>query len=1556
MDQSTALAELTALTAGLVPTAETSEADLRAVREALAGSLLRQAAAPGEASPGLPAAPAATPSPDVLTELGDIIAAAAGPAGPVPLVVRRSLPAPVPGHPELTSAAVAGMLPQSIGPFTDQLGASHWFDLFPVLPEARQTAISRASAPGPFLLLPLTLPAGPVPATLQVDAGSLWIQADLLAPGSPAGGYAGLAISGGTLDFSAPPATVAGGIDVAAAATVMLTVTLDAPAGPLGGAGPGADGGAVTVQLPDQVTFLFTQANAEVAAFDGASLTTYGATVSLAWEQATPAYEPALGQLLVPLAPGTATFTPASVRSTLFQPSGTAPVQAGAWALPVAVTAPAQLGTAATAGQLVLRLGTGLSAAWPGAEAGLGQVYVSGAAGVLTLLGSVDTPNQAGMTVDLWTNAAPSTARSSADVTLPNGELVYYASIASYAGASHTEIIAAGAVVAAHTDRPVTADASRLGPTLRGTLVIYQTATASAVLIWGLAPLEDAPLQPIALALRNSLLVTNPPTRMLIAGTFTATPAELDSGGLLLAFGLRTLLPTLPDPYAANFLPQLPGRDGGATAVVTATVLWSPAAAAQLSFGGGALTEQNVRVAPLPATAAPPPGGETGAQDQRWRAGLQSVFNKTLVSPGPALFLLDVSSNVDQFGVGLASPGRGDLDGQAALAISGLDLVAPCLGMRVFTAPAVQWEPVRTIQNPKVQPSPFPSPAGFLDDGGPTLLGATDVTLVPVAPAPLLDHVISAYDGGRPGAALFTLPFGMVAVATLPARPKIPSPLFRRPGLAEVQPGFAAQNMTGGRQVSLTAPPRLLEIGGSSTPALPGATVQLRNLVDGAGHPELDGPAQLSVLGPAVDTVFNGDFAPGEKEASVPVSRIDFSGYGASGFSAWTDPDADPPAVVQVRFNMMVGRASHEVVQIKSMMYPWGAIFVRTITIDRQDDAGVYRYDSGWVAATPGLFGTAGITVHPGSVRGAYNIRQISETTQTYTSPTGAQLTGVYFDADLQIDGVLSGGAGGLVPSTGQFGFVQTAPDGVPLSAADLADLITHQGSLGGPVDCVISVGGTAQTMRVSRVEVGNAPHTGAAEPHEFAAAVRGSVALPQPGHWSILTRTDDVSEPTPVGSDLAVPMIRQGPAGGPASTSPWRLAEPVDLWTPDAPSVDYCLLHTTDSTRIMFPRPELASGATAFTSDQVPLLADGFALLEATSVFPRQDGCLAFPDASYELQISAAGAFTLAGVPATFPPSHPQRTLATSSAGTIGFEYADPSGTPARISVAISPTAWSVGLEGVNVRLDITPFNGLMRTTGNVRASSGGGVAFQDGKLVLGSALAPLQDLLMFLAQLGLPNPLSLAFSNGGWTTKYKLQAGLQFPLGPIDTPLGSAQLMLKTGFGNTAMSAGALTTASSQWNFFFSFSGNIQVPVFPPIKAGGLLGLGISINFPAGSAPQSEQLSFQAGVIASVGGTLIPGLLTASISLSLALTLAVSTGGGATSVTIGAILVLAANGKILGGLVGITFTAEASGAITVTVPRSVSATFDISVDVQLCWFLDVSFSESVQYTQSLP
>lgn len=1562
MDRPSALARLATLSAGLAPTAATTAAQLQIAREALARSLLQHTQDPAEAVTGLPLAPMRAPSPAELAEFARLLdeAEAAAAAEPVPLVVRRSLPAAVLGNPHLVSAAVAGMLPQVIGPFVDQLGALHWFDLFS---SVQQTAITRTPDATPFLLLPLALPAGPVPTTLPVGAGSLWIGAQWLAPAAPAGSYVGIRISGGTLTFSQAASVDAGGLQIAGATTLTLTVQPDSPAGPVGGGAPGADGGAVVAAMPAEVTFVFTEPGAKITAAGNASLTAYGSAVALHWQPAAPAYEAALAQILIPFQPQSAGFAAGSVLSTLFRPAGTAPIEGGAWALPVTVAAPAQLGAAATAGLLALVLGPGLRVDWSGlagGPAGLQSVFLLGAGGMLALLATIRSTNRLGAEIGLWRNTPASTiARSALDLTFPKGALLYYTSIASFAGSNHVEIVAGGAAITAHIDRPLAADGGRLGPTLPGTLALYETTTLKEALIVGQAPQAPAP-PPIALALHNALLVTSPPTRLLAAGSFTATPAELDSGGLLLSFGLETLLPILPDPYAANFLPGRREKAAAPSSAVLATVLWSPTTETRLRFSDAALAPQSLQVTPLPATPAP--------EDQRNE--LVRLFDDSLGSANPTLFLLDVSSNADQLGVGMAIA-AGALapapTGQA-LSISALDLVAPCLDLRVFTAPAVQWEPVVTIQNPNVLPFPFPSPAGFLDDGGPTLLGAVDVTLVPVAPTPLLDQVISAYDGGAAGAALFTLPFGMVAVASLPQRPAHPSPLFRRPGLAEVQPAFAPQNMTGGRQVSLTAPESILQIGGRS-PSLPGAAVQLRNLVDQGGNPVKDQNGNpLSVLGPEVDQPFNLEFGPGANTALVPVTRIDLSGYGASSFSAWTDPSANADAVVQVRFNMMVGRASHEVVQVKSILASGAgfAVLVRTVTIDRQDNSEIFRYDSGWVAATPATWTLVpGLTVHPGAVRGARNIREIRDTSQIFKNGT-VELTAVYFDADVEIDGVLSGGSGGLVPSPGQLGFVLTAPPLTPLQASDLAALIASQGPLGGPVDCVIAVAGTAQTMRLSRIELANAPHAGALVPQEFAAAARGSLVLPAQGSWSVLARTDTASEPTPIDADRGVPLIRQGPAGGPPGNAPWRLAEPADLWVPDAPAMDYCLLHATDSTRVLFPRPKVESGTTAFTSTQTPLLADGFALMEATGVCPRQDACLAFPDASYALQIGGAGAFTLTGVPDPFAPSLGGRTLASGTAAAIGFEYADETGSPAQVSVAIQPNAWSIGLKGINVRLDMTPFHGLMRTVGDVLADSASGATLASPKLVLGSVLAPLQDILTFLEALGLPDPFALAFSNSGWTEskKYKLKAGLQLNLPmkksegapfdiPTDTPFGTFEIGLKLGFGNAASSQGALFTASSQWLAYLSFKGVLQAPVFPAVKVGGLVVFKMEADFPSGSIAEQEKLTFQLGIVVTAGGDLIPGVVQLKAQVAFAVTLVIVT-TPPSSVGIGVGLILQASGQILSGLVGITFTAEADG-LYITSPKEIQATFDIQVDVSICWFLDVTFEAQTQYTKTL-
>jgi hypothetical protein len=179
------------------------------------------------------------------------------------------------------------------------------------------------------------------------------------------------------------------------------------------------------------------------------------------------------------------------------------------------------------------------------------------------------------------------------------------------------------------------------------------------------------------------------------------------------------------------------------------------------------------------------------------------------------------------------------------------------------------------------------------------------------------------------------------------------------------------------------------------SPSLPGAAWQTRNAVD----PTTGAPTGFSVLrgdivNEGVEAFFNAEMKPGSLNARVPVVRVDFAGYGASTFSKWFNPNA-VSSVSQVRFDVFVARTAYEVVQVASVLYPWAAPVVRTITLERRKEALVFRADSGWVATGPGIYRYppndlaivpppppewTPIETHPGMVGGAFNVRRIRET------------------------------------------------------------------------------------------------------------------------------------------------------------------------------------------------------------------------------------------------------------------------------------------------------------------------------------------------------------------------------------------------------------------------------------------------------------------------------------------------------------------------------------------------------------------------------------------------
>lgn len=365
-----------------------------------------------------------------------------------------------------------------------------------------------------------------------------------------------------------------------------------------------------------------------------------------------------------------------------------------------------------------------------------------------------------------------------------------------------------------------------------------------------------------------------------------------------------------------------------------------------------------------------------------------------------------------------------------------------------------------------------------------------------------------------------------------------------------------------------------------------------------------------------VDDIFNATFSS-DPTRMIPVERIDFSGYGASTFSDWRDPGVTVSGVTQVKFQAVVGRVGREVVQVRSRLYPWGAIVVRTITMERTGGGGVFRRDSGWQAASDGDYTLGpGCEVHAGVVRRLTGIRRIRDTANTYQRvyPTGAvKLTQVLFDADVEIDGVtLGANSSSRVPTRDLVGYVQVLPVGVDLTVHQLDDLLAATGPIGGPIDCELNVAQSGLHMRLSRIEVDRTT-TPAGTP-EFVAVARGTPELPHAGQWSFTYRGPSEPEPHRLEPNRPIPLIRADPVG--AVSSPYRFADPRELHRPANPDSEYGLLFSADAQRMLIAQPQLRAGDATIHAGAPLLFADMYALGGTTALFPGRSGVIRCPPA----------------------------------------------------------------------------------------------------------------------------------------------------------------------------------------------------------------------------------------------------------------------------------------------------------------------------------------------------
>ena len=240
-------------------------------------------------------------------------------------------------------------------------------------------------------------------------------------------------------------------------------------------------------------------------------------------------------------------------------------------------------------------------------------------------------------------------------------------------------------------------------------------------------------------------------------------------------------------------------------------------------------------------------------------------------------------------------------------------------------------------------------------------------------------------------------------------------------------------------------------------------------------------------------------------------------------------------------------------------------------------------------------------------------------------------LTPVVFTANVKIDDVKEGAVDGTVVATELFGYVQITPAGTPIPRDALAQLLRERPEIGGAVDCLVDIGQTGQTMRISRVEINNALDANSRE--VFVGAAKGTPVLPKDGSWAVARHNAQTEEVTPISETFGVPLIRGGEwlRGGDGSWSAnqlnedLRLANPADLLGNNPGDLfNYALVQNTGSQKTLFSQPAFEQGVKLLKST-TQHFADAYHLLNSKGIFPNLNDIDALLDLDAEdISVSA--------------------------------------------------------------------------------------------------------------------------------------------------------------------------------------------------------------------------------------------------------------------------------------------------------------------------------------------
>lgn len=1190
----------------------------------------------------------------------------------------------------------------SFGPFINQQSKKIWFDFYQV---SNQLTFEIFDSGLPAIMI-ITVPAGnPLPAVgkyteLTFDDCTIWVSVKTVAQNGD-NMYVGMRGKNCIIT----PARNINIHDVAFATVSRPGFQLSFE--PFDVFTNGIDNNAQPKAMyPGKIIFSFAETKWSLQSIEKSVVTINGDSIEFAEGAGiNPSYLESERLIHFPLTANNNSWNINSNTTERFKLEGKTDFTDAGWYLPAVSTngvlGNGVLGRNIFSGYLGFRGLAGLALGWPSLENGkltINKLLLLARPGRMNLRYFYDARPRIKQQLSTWKSAAGARDRSMITIKpMPAGEGM------CIDDNQQMEVLIQPVNLSAKADRPLNANQQRFDISdYSGAIAFIKIETETTVFALGThtAPLPGAVKKrriPQSLCLRNALLTTDNPFSIFVEGRLIAD--IISEGFFNLGFRVFRLVNTLPDPYISNQdgifdLAELERfnelwRTGVDTLSdqflfsVTAATSWTEEATAtefsmnqssvQAKLNDAALFRMFQGISNL-CNANADAAGEIIQLEEITKirdadpANVAGAYDYMQLLPGNRL-LVDVSGSANLWGVSFSD---NIADNRTQLAeslgfparfpyrIKNMDIVSSGRMSRLFTLPHIQWEPVMKINNPLVDDDlAVPDIISFTNNGNPTRISSAAKAEVPLSPKILYQFILDGFNNAekpRGAAANFMLPFGICAFAYFNPK-KITG--FPAAAASNNEPAFSSKKtgeLSGGMQLHIEA------IAPTPFKGQP-LTDQQAYFIGSATQMPVAPDNSNNILGSSVEGQFREFSNP--TSAKVPLERIDFSGYGASIFSNWLNKKANFGKVSQVKFDVLIGRTAHEVIQIKSILFPWGVPVVRSIIIQRKNSGVVTRYDSGWVAQGPGEFDFRShvasfrpegnpYNFHPGMVKGIYNVQEIRELSEQMDilipNAKGEKIrfSGVYFNGDIQIENIIKGGLPKTdttpqrVHSVGQFGYVMLADpklvnDTTKLTdlfpAASFKQLLTNPkigGSLGGPVNAVMNIASTSQRMQVSRVDISASTDVNTS----FVVAVRGTIELPKEGSWTIVKCLPS-KDTVPLNPAEAVPVIRNGllniTTGIVAfNNSSHSLGDPAEIdkyafGAAAPPVLQYSFLQTTGTQKLLFRQPSFFTGIQKI-STMVPDLADAFRLLNCNTIFPNLSKTLSLPKNVTALNIVGEG------------------------------------------------------------------------------------------------------------------------------------------------------------------------------------------------------------------------------------------------------------------------------------------------------------------------------------------